>query len=89
MGFLFLFNYSLLIATPHRWSGAEHKEKEVGRGQDGKVYVRIDPKYYRPTEVDLLLGKQTHSFSMHTHTLLRMHMTNKYAPTHKNAPPHI
>ena len=24
--------------------------------QDGKVVVRIDPKYYRPTEVELLLG---------------------------------
>jgi len=37
-----------------KWEG-EH-ENEVGRGQDGKIYVRIDSKYYRPTEVDLLLG---------------------------------
>ena len=25
----------------------------------GKTLVRIDPKYYRPTEVDLLLGDST------------------------------
>jgi GDP-D-mannose dehydratase len=28
---------------------------EVGK-VDGKVVVRVDPKYFRPTEVDLLLG---------------------------------
>ncbi|WP_428249627.1 GDP-mannose 4,6-dehydratase [Ferrovibrio sp.] len=34
-------------------SGAE----ETGRdGKTGEVLVRIDPRYYRPTEVDLLLG---------------------------------
>ena len=38
-----------------RWEGKE--EKEVGKdSKTGKVLVRIDPKYYRPTEVDLLLG---------------------------------
>lgn len=29
---------------------------EVGKDQDGRVLVRIDPQYFRPTEVDLLLG---------------------------------
>jgi GDPmannose 4,6-dehydratase len=29
---------------------------QVGTDQDGKVVVRIDPKYFRPTEVDLLWG---------------------------------
>jgi len=29
---------------------------EVGIDQNGRVIVRVDPKYYRPTEVDLLLG---------------------------------
>eukprot|EP00457_Paulinella_chromatophora_P009048 gb/GEZN01009100.1/.p1 GENE.gb/GEZN01009100.1/~~gb/GEZN01009100.1/.p1 ORF type:complete len:408 (+),score=77.83 gb/GEZN01009100.1/:42-1226(+) len=29
---------------------------EVGKTPDGKVVVRIDPKYYRPAEVDLLIG---------------------------------
>jgi len=37
------------------WSGAA--EEEVGTDKEtGKVVVRIDPQYYRPTEVDLLLG---------------------------------
>jgi len=29
---------------------------EVGKDQDGRVVVKIDAKYFRPTEVDLLLG---------------------------------
>jgi GDPmannose 4,6-dehydratase len=36
------------------WSGKG--VDEVGKDQDGKIIVRIDPKYFRPTEVDLLLG---------------------------------
>ncbi len=37
------------------WEGAG--EDEVGRRTDtGAVVVRIDPAYYRPTEVELLLG---------------------------------
>lgn len=29
---------------------------QVGQDQDGNIVVRVDPKYFRPTEVDLLLG---------------------------------
>lgn len=29
---------------------------ETGTDQDGRVLVRVDPQYFRPTEVDLLLG---------------------------------
>ncbi|KAJ3193972.1 hypothetical protein HK101_003725 [Irineochytrium annulatum] len=37
------------------WQG--QKEQEVGlNGDTGAVVIRIDPKYYRPTEVDILLG---------------------------------
>ena len=37
-------------------SGAD----EVGRDiRTGRVLVRVDPRYYRPTEVDLLLGDST------------------------------
>ncbi|KAJ3412178.1 hypothetical protein HDV05_001153 [Chytridiales sp. JEL 0842] len=37
------------------WRGKA--EEEVGvDSKTGKVVVRIDPKYYRPTEVDILLG---------------------------------
>jgi len=32
---------------------------EVGKDQNGRVVVRIDAKYFRPTEVDLLLGDPT------------------------------
>jgi GDPmannose 4,6-dehydratase len=37
------------------WKG--EKEKEIGIAKkDGKVLVEVDPRYYRPTEVDLLIG---------------------------------
>ena len=41
-----------------QWEGTG--ESEIGRdAQSGAVRVRIDPQYYRPTEVDLLLGDAT------------------------------
>ena len=39
------------------WSGSG--VNEVGMDQFGKVLVRIDPTYFRPTEVDLLIGCPT------------------------------
>jgi GDPmannose 4,6-dehydratase len=37
------------------WKG--EKENEVGMlKKDGRVVVEVDPRYYRPTEVDLLIG---------------------------------
>jgi GDPmannose 4,6-dehydratase len=40
------------------WKG--EKEKEIGIAQkDGKVLVEVDPRYYRPTEVELLIGNPT------------------------------
>jgi GDPmannose 4,6-dehydratase len=37
------------------WEGTA--EKETGRcGKTGRTIIKIDPKYYRPTEVDFLLG---------------------------------
>jgi GDPmannose 4,6-dehydratase len=33
---------------------------EIGRdAESGQIIVRIDPRYFRPTEVDLLLGDPT------------------------------
>jgi len=32
---------------------------EVGRSQSGEVLVKVNPKYYRPAEVDLLIGDPT------------------------------
>ena len=40
-----------------RWEGKG--VEEVGIDQEGVVRVRINPKYYRPCEVDLLLGDPT------------------------------
>jgi len=39
------------------WEG--EGDKEVGKDEKGNIVVRIDPMYYRPTEVDLLLGDPT------------------------------
>ncbi|MDM9646674.1 GDP-mannose 4,6-dehydratase [Rhizobium sp. S163] len=32
---------------------------EIAKDQDGKVVVRVDPRYFRPTEVETLLGDPT------------------------------
>lgn len=37
------------------WAGEGAKEEGIDK-KSGKVMVEVDPKYYRPTEVDLLLG---------------------------------
>ncbi|KAF8949569.1 hypothetical protein BGZ46_005100 [Entomortierella lignicola] len=37
-----------------RWEGTA--EEEVGIDENGVVRVRVDPRYYRPTEVEQLLG---------------------------------
>ena len=42
------------IGLPLRFEG--EGEKEVGIDPSGRVVVSVDPKYYRPTEVDLLVG---------------------------------
>ena len=31
--------------------------------EEGQVVVKVDPKYYRPTEVDLLIGDPTKAMS--------------------------
>lgn len=46
-----------VIATGKAYSVREFLEKSFGHvGLDYKDYVDIDPRYFRPTEVDLLLG---------------------------------
>lgn len=37
------------------WQGSGEEEKGINKA-DGKVLVEIDPRYFRPTEVDLLIG---------------------------------
>jgi GDPmannose 4,6-dehydratase len=40
------------------WEGSGVAERGIDSGT-GKVLVRVDPRYFRPTEVDLLLGDPT------------------------------
>lgn len=40
------------------WKGEAENEKGIDKA-NGNVLVEIDPKYYRPTEVDLLMGDPT------------------------------
>jgi GDPmannose 4,6-dehydratase len=43
------------VGTVLKWEGTGEDEKGVDE-KTGKVLVEIDPKYYRPAEVDLLVG---------------------------------
>jgi len=42
------------LDLPLTWEGSGEQEK--GLGPDGRVLVAVDPRYFRPAEVDLLLG---------------------------------
>ncbi|WP_141709555.1 GDP-mannose 4,6-dehydratase, partial [Brachyspira hampsonii] len=49
-----------VIATGETHSVREFLDEAFGLvGLDWKKYVEIDPRYYRPAEVDLLLGDPT------------------------------
>ena len=40
------------------WEGED--EKEIGKdSKTGNIVVRVNPKFYRPAEVDILIGKPT------------------------------
>jgi GDPmannose 4,6-dehydratase len=41
-----------------KWDGVGAKERGICR-KTGRTLVRIDPEYFRPTEVDSLLGDPT------------------------------
>lgn len=38
-----------------RWRGEGEKEEGFDK-KDGRVLVKVDPRYFRPTEVEHLLG---------------------------------
>ena len=40
------------------WGGESVYEKGIEKKTD-KIIVAVDPKYYRPTEVDILIGDAT------------------------------
>jgi GDPmannose 4,6-dehydratase len=46
------------VGVKLRWQGKGEDEKGID-SVSGKVLVEIDPKYYRPAEVDLLVGDAT------------------------------
>jgi GDPmannose 4,6-dehydratase len=46
------------INRPIGWEGAEENERGRCR-RTGEILVAVDPKYYRPTEVEFLLGDPT------------------------------
>jgi len=46
------------LGMPLEWQGSGEAEKGIDR-TTGKVLIQIDPKYFRPAEVDLLLGDPT------------------------------
>jgi GDPmannose 4,6-dehydratase len=52
-------NYaSASIGLDLEWSGSAETELAVDR-KSGKIAVKVNPKFYRPAEVDLLLGDPT------------------------------
>jgi len=44
-----------------KWKGPTGTTEEIGveEGNEDRILVKIDPRYFRPTEVDLLLGDPT------------------------------
>ena len=53
----FIDEVSKKLDMPIVWRGEGINEK--GYGENGDVIIEIDPKYYRPTEVETLLGDAT------------------------------
>ena len=46
------------VGTEIKWQGEGVKEKGIDKAT-GKVLVEVDPRYFRPTEVEILLGDPT------------------------------
>jgi GDPmannose 4,6-dehydratase len=47
-----------VVDTEIRWEGEDENEKGYDR-KTGDLLVEVDPKFYRPAEVDLLIGDPT------------------------------
>merc|ERR1712113_1234191 len=50
-----------VVGTEIKWKGPTGTVDEIGvdAADESRVLVKIDPRYFRPTEVDLLLGDPT------------------------------
>jgi len=53
-----------VVGVTIKWMGERGTVDEVGvdASNESRVLVRIDPRYFRPTEVDLLLGDPTKAY---------------------------
>ncbi|MCJ8344323.1 GDP-mannose 4,6-dehydratase [bacterium] len=74
-----------------RWEGEGVDEKGICEAS-GKVLVEVDPRYFRPTEVDLLIGAPTKSNTKlgwipehNLESLLKDMMEHDLAEAHKTA----
>lgn len=52
----------LMLGIQIAWQGKG--VDEIGKDENGKVVIRIDPQYFRPTEVPFLLGDSTKARSL-------------------------
>jgi GDPmannose 4,6-dehydratase len=50
-----------VVGTTVKWMGPTGTIDEIGvdAADESRVLVKIDPRYFRPTEVDILLGNPT------------------------------
>ena len=53
----FIIEAAKLLDIQVSWSG--HGVNEVGADSNGNIIIRIDPRYFRPTEVEELIGDAT------------------------------
>jgi GDPmannose 4,6-dehydratase len=81
-----------LVDLPLTWEG--DGQDEVGRGPDGRILVRIDPRYFRPAEVDLLIGDASKARrelgwepKVRFHELVQMMVEHDVALAREECPP--
>jgi hypothetical protein len=55
------------VGTTVKWIGerGSAEERGVDAADESKVLVRVDPSYFRPTEVELLIGKRRTLLALH------------------------
>lgn len=53
-----------VVGTAIKWKGEKGTVNEIGvdANDESRVLVRIDPRYFRPTEVDLLIGDPSKAY---------------------------